>query len=106
MVDLLKKQKMLEQLAKVEYMRKMQDQGADTETFKLLNVKSRNPGFGDISIYNELGKIPLVDQLQMAAENTEKYNDTAKESNKMLDESSEEERQRKLLNLFGRKGRV
>jgi hypothetical protein len=93
--------------SKKEYLDAMKSQGADKETTKMLMGKSfsaKNVDMADKPIYDHMKKVPLVEQMQMMKDNTDSYNESAHESNKILNETEEEKRKRMLENLFGRKG--
>jgi len=119
MLDELKKKKMLAKLnptaksvagsviedstkAKREYLKSVKSQGGDLETMKMLMGPKQKASMSDKPVYEELKKVPLGQQLELMRDNTDKYNDMAKESQKM--ETDEEKKRRMLENMFGRKG--
>lgn len=121
MLDQLKKKKMLEKLspsqrftdkdtpeqstqAKKDYLKNIKSQGADLETMKMLMGNKQAPSMADKPVYEELKKVPLVKQMEMMRDNTDKYNQSAKESQKV--ETEEERKRRMLENMFGSKGNV
>lgn len=124
MLDELKKKKMLERLnagynttmtsaedeskqAKQGYLKSIKSQGADLDTMKMLmgpkEVDSSLGGkMADKPVYEELKKVPLIQQMEMMRDNNDKYNQSAQEYQK--EETDEEKKRRMLENMFGRKG--
>ena len=79
-----------------KYIDSMKAQGADSGTVNML-LPSKNVGFGENVIYDEMSQVPLLDQLQMMRDyNPEVINKP--------EETEEESKRRSLRNMFGWKG--
>lgn len=91
---------------KADYIQTMRDQGADNEALGfLMKGGNKKNTFGEDPIYEEVKKVPYVDQLKASKQHMDDLEERNEGDSRMNDDETEEEKKRRMLeNLFLSKG--